>query len=543
MLTIRHINGSDFFHMLRITGNSDSGIWAYARVSTEEQAQDTGALTKQIKRLVNAGAERIYYDVESRSSPSRKEYLQLIKDVNASKIGTIKDFIFIRIDRISANSISFYELMGTLQRHKIQIKALDEPFDIDSIGGQLTIDVRLAAAKYEVNMTSLRVSKHNEIKLKQKKAHTKAPFGWKVENDIYVKDTSPCVCLIEGKRELTVNDVAVLVVQTFFDVRTMAKTEQRLHEMFGIEVKAQTKFLDKSVREIVINDESDLNKLGKKVTNVSAGLRWTRSGLRQWLVNPVLAGGIPTQTTHRDNSVTGKKKFKHRLPSDQWGIIWIDDAEWAIITQSQHNDIKNILKQNRNNSWASDTRHSENDINIFSGLLKCSMCGASYTRCSAKSRKSGERKYHYQCSFYQSRKCTQKKMIINNKLEQQVIEALVNMAENLAGMVDAINPDDITESEEIVTLRRQLESLEAIPGNNQAINEAKENIKQQLATLLTLNSNQSIQKTLIKSELVAMFNDSDFWYGLSMKDKKSVLGRLLRQIVIDGDRVVRIDLL
>lgn len=542
MLTIRYVNGSEFCHMLKITANSGNGIWAYARVSTDEQAQDTGALTKQIKRLVNAGAERIYYDVESRSSPSRKEYQQLIKDVSTLSLGTIKEFIFIRIDRISANSISFYELMGALQRKKIQIKALDEPFDIDSIGGQLTIDVRLAAAKYEVNMTSLRVTKHNETKLKQKKAHTKAPFGWKVENDIYVKDTSPCVCFLDGKQELTVIDVAELVIETFFDVRTMAKTEQRLHEMFGIEVKAKTKFIDNSIKEVVINDESDLNNLGKRVVTSSAGLRWTRSGLRQWLVNPVLAGGIPTQTTHRDNSVTGKKKFKHRLPIEQRGSIWIHDAEWAIISQSQHNEIKNILKQNRNNSWASDTRYSENELNIFSGLLKCSMCGASYTRCAGKLRKSGEKKYHYQCSFYQSRKCSQKKMIINDKLEKQVIESLVSMATNLADKVDAIKSDDINESEEIVTLRRQLESLEAIPGNNQAINDAKQTIREQLTTLLTFNSTQTKQKTLIKSELVAMFSDKFFWETLSPKDKKSVLSRLLRQIVIDGDRVVHLEL-
>lgn len=528
--------------MLKVTANLGSGVWAYARVSTDEQAQDSGALTKQIRRLIAAGAQRVYFDVESRSSPSRKEFMQLIKDLKVSSNASVREFVFVRIDRLSASSISFYELMGVLQKRKVKITALDEPFDIDSIGGQLTIDVRLAASKYEINMTSLRVTKHNETRLKQKKAHSKAPFGWRVENDVYVKDSTPCVCLLDDQRELTVSDVAVLVVETFFRVRTMTRTEKELYRIFGIkDVKAETKFLNQKESIQEIKDEQDLVGLGKKRTQVSGGLRWTRSGLRQWLVNPVLAGGIPTQTTHRDDSVTGKKKFKHRLPNDQWGVVWVEGSDWGIITQVQHYEIKKILQQNRNNSWAGD-RH-KNDINIFSGLLKCSRCGSSYTRCSSKVRKSGVRKFHYQCSFYQSRKCTQKTMIINDQLEQQVVDILVARAEELASVVDVITPDQNTESETVKVLRRQLESLQAIPGNNPAIEDAKSQLKEQLASVLILNSNQSRQNSLAREEMLTMFGDRTFWDTLSLEDKKRALGRLVRQIVIDGKRIIRVELL
>ncbi|MGB6300009.1 MAG: recombinase family protein, partial [Rivularia sp. (in: cyanobacteria)] len=56
-------------------------VWGYARVSTDEQADDEGALIKQMRRLRSAGATKLYYDVESRTSDKRKGLLRLIEDI------------------------------------------------------------------------------------------------------------------------------------------------------------------------------------------------------------------------------------------------------------------------------------------------------------------------------------------------------------------------------------------------------------------------------------------------------------------------------
>jgi len=86
-------------------------VWAYARVSTDEQAEDEGALIKQMRRLRSAGATKIYYDVESRTSDKRKGLLQLIEDVDANAFGKVSKLLFIRIDRLTSSSIMFYRLM------------------------------------------------------------------------------------------------------------------------------------------------------------------------------------------------------------------------------------------------------------------------------------------------------------------------------------------------------------------------------------------------------------------------------------------------
>ena len=64
-------------------------VWGYARVSTDEQADDEGALVKQMRRLRDAGAMKLYYDVESRTSDKRKGLLRLIEDINALDKGKV----------------------------------------------------------------------------------------------------------------------------------------------------------------------------------------------------------------------------------------------------------------------------------------------------------------------------------------------------------------------------------------------------------------------------------------------------------------------
>jgi DNA invertase Pin-like site-specific DNA recombinase len=93
-------------------------VWAYARVSTDEQNEDEGALIKQMRRLRSAGATRIYYDVESRTSDHRKGLLQLIEDINVSAPGKVSKLLFIRIDRLTSSSITFYRLMDALKKKR-----------------------------------------------------------------------------------------------------------------------------------------------------------------------------------------------------------------------------------------------------------------------------------------------------------------------------------------------------------------------------------------------------------------------------------------
>ena len=64
-------------------------IYAYARVSTQEQALNTHALEQQIDRLKQAGAIHIYFDIVSGSKSERPQFSALMALVRKGKVKKI----------------------------------------------------------------------------------------------------------------------------------------------------------------------------------------------------------------------------------------------------------------------------------------------------------------------------------------------------------------------------------------------------------------------------------------------------------------------
>ncbi|MBV6626245.1 MAG: recombinase family protein [Rivularia sp. (in: Bacteria)] len=511
-------------------------VWGYARVSTDEQADDEGALIKQMRRLRSAGATKLYYDVESRTSDKRKGLLRLIEDINALSKGKVSKLLFIRIDRLTSSSMTFYRLMDALKKKGIEPTAIDEPFDISSIGGELTIDVRLAASKYEVKMLGMRVKKERDTRKANKKAHWNAPLGYYVENDKYKRDDSPCVCIIAGQIQLSRSQLMRLVFDTFFAVGTISQTVKRLHEILGIQANAVAKFRSEKVNilgeeeEIILSNINKSRGTGLNLRYPHTSLKWSVSGLRSILVNPVYAGGILY------NTIVNSKK--HRKPFDEWEVIWGTHDSEAIISYEEHERVKSMIRGNRNNRWTSEQKHT----NPFANLVKCQHCGAAYSRqCKKFVKKQNFYRHHYQCSFYRTGACDNKKMISSDSLEKQVIEHLVKVAERLAGLVEK-ETKVLEEPASVKTLRASLNTLEALP-SNPAIEKAKEDIRIQIADALATATNDSVQYLIAKDRIIRAFSNPEFWQGLQVEDKKALLQGCVRKIIVDGNKVARLDLM
>lgn len=91
--------------------------WGYARVSTDEQAQDKDALLKQMQRLRDAGVGKIFFDIDKRTKHDRKGLLNLIKAVQELPIKhNIRFLKFTRLDRVAASQIIFYKLISWRSR-------------------------------------------------------------------------------------------------------------------------------------------------------------------------------------------------------------------------------------------------------------------------------------------------------------------------------------------------------------------------------------------------------------------------------------------
>jgi DNA invertase Pin-like site-specific DNA recombinase len=64
-------------------------IVGYVRVSTSEQAENSHALAQQIARLKNAGAQKVYCDVESGANPNRPQFEELLGLVKEEKLSRL----------------------------------------------------------------------------------------------------------------------------------------------------------------------------------------------------------------------------------------------------------------------------------------------------------------------------------------------------------------------------------------------------------------------------------------------------------------------
>ena len=524
-------------------GSADFESWGYARVSTDEQAQDKDALLKQMQRLRDADAQTIFFDIDKRTKHDRKGLLNLIKAVQELPVKhNIRFLKFTRLDRVAASQIIFYKLISELQKKKITPVALDDPFDLDSVGGELTVDIRLDVAKHEVKMLGLRIRKERELRRKQKKSNFYAPFGYKIKDDKYVFNHDPCICLIDHKQELSVVEVAQLILKTFYQVGSCTQTAKRLNEFFGIGSKCSEKYVRKSGDYSIAEDDTLTQKtLKKKIDEKSnaglrypySGLRWTTTGIRDWLTNPVLAGGTPYNTVKENGN---KKSF------DEINVFWNTHDNQVLITFPQHQEIKDKIRSNRKNAWASEDVRDPKKLNIFQGLIFCAKCNAKFVKVSTYESKDGKVKSYYQCTYYlKTGMCKHKTAITNFDLEDQIVEFLVKEAERLSVLGEVNMP--VIESKELLELRSQLQALASIPGNNPAIETAKEGLRLQINELLHSGERTNQALLISRERIISAFSHRDFWMGIQNPiDKKRLLHECIICAVVDEGKVVEVRL-
>jgi site-specific DNA recombinase len=509
--------------------------WFYARVSTVEQQEDRQALQKQLDRGRNAGCSHFYWDIQSRTTEVRDGLQQLINDLKISPKGLVRELVVTRIDRIGSSSKLFYGLLEVLRENGIKLVALDQAIDTESLGGELTIDVLLAASKFEVKMLSSRVAAERKLRMVQRKSHRFAPLGWNVENDCYIKDEAWCISLLEEKRSFRVWELAVFVFLVFDRCGSVRKTCNILNEMFGVSGKVSVG-VPREIRKNFVTadnlDTVDYSSSAKKSYKRYpwSSLQWSPAGLKNFLVNPVHCGGTPFNVTAKNTS-THNKQLNH---FDKWDVNW--DTHQGIISREQHEQVKRIIRGNAQNKWAGSER-----VNPFANLLKCSRCGGALTRTSGQLNRGGSYVYYYRCTYVPLGRCDAKDSIRSDRLDSQVADLLTQEATRLASMVD-LEPDRKDEPGQVKELRETLSGLEKMP-SNPFVEKAIDGIRDQIASILSLYETATKRNLIIREEITRMFADREFWESRSPEDKKRILIRLVRRIVVDTVRVVRIEFL
>ena len=450
--------------------------YGYARVSTQEQAEEFDALNQQIARLKAAGATEILIDIESGRSDARKQFNELLKLAQQNQVDEI---IITRVDRLGRSVITIHKAIEVFVKHNVNLRVLDAPVDPNSPFGWFSINQMSGLAEFESRLLSQRVKQGNEY-FRQQLKFCVPPFGYsKDENHRLTPNTD-----IHHKSGKTYFELAKIIIDLILEMRSLKDVCNYIYTEY----------------EVV----------------------FTVSGLRDWSKNLALQG-------HTAYFVK-KKKGINREP-----IINFDTHE-ALITPATLDAIERKLLTNR--KYRSSGKSNRGNYPL-AGLIKCVYCGASmyrnfsrhktrteYMRC-VNYNKPGV--YHCENS-----KCTPLREII-----AKTISALCENAPNLIQHLENQSiTTQVTNTKEIENLTNELSVMRGLRSSNPDIIQAIAKIEATINALSTPTKIVDPDAFENAKKKIAIASQATFWESLDDDELKSALPEFVEKVEVDSSGTV-----
>lgn len=186
----------------------------YERVSTDEQAMHGYSIEAQIDNLTEYCKKNEYKIVDHYTDegisgakpPLRRPALKrLLEDVNAGKIDII---LFTKLDRWFRSVQEYFKVQETLDKNKVEWKAIHEDYDTTTANGRMAITIFLAIAQNEREKTSERI----KVVFDHKRKNGEACFGGSIVTWGYMKEE------VDGVVRLVKNPEEQQMVQEYWDL-------------------------------------------------------------------------------------------------------------------------------------------------------------------------------------------------------------------------------------------------------------------------------------------------------------------------------------
>lgn len=451
----------------------------YIRVSTREQSE-TDALEQQTARVEKAGAELIFTDVESGRSDKRKQFNKMLEMCKERKISEI---IITRIDRLARSVITIHKTIVLLSECGVKLTVLDAPIDdASSPFGWFSINQMAGLAEFESRLLSSRV-KHGMVYFReQKKAPGRTPFGYRRVNEKYAPDTTT---LHECGKSLW--EIAAEIVDYF------------------------------------VNGNASLRSTVAYFKN-KYGINWSNSGLRHWLLSPVLQGH------------TGYFLFNNQNHPERWQVHY--NTHTALVSQSEVKIIQDRIQENRH---AYSYGIKDKEFLPLIGQVICGACGAKFY---VKKARGKWATYRARCRKHDAigkHFCSNKDGICLPTIMTAVDNALIAKCEQVKAYT--IEHIDLEEKAppELVEHYEQLKTLLAMP-KNAVIQQA---IDQTLLEIQAIKQEQAVANqvsTELQGILTHCFSDPKYWEGLPWKEKREIYRNLVDTITVLNGEILEIKL-
>lgn len=502
------------------------------RISAEENEQHRYQLKKHLKALSEAGAERLFYDVESRTAdleqrPGLQAMFELIDT------GVVSEVITPDVERLTVN-------MGLLEQVRKKLRDRDIPLialnmggiDLCSDIGELLSTIAAAGGKYEWNRIQKRIKRNADYE-KRHGLLKRAPFGYRLNKGIAEFDLQPFLCLLETREELSKYAIALILIEFLFKHQTVNSTIAAVHNHFGIYLLPATRLKKTEANSNSLTPE-DIDNLLRLRAWQSSRFQLSYQGFRNWLINPLLFNAI---------SVPVKN---------------VDPALWerrGIIDEEMHKQIC-FLVQNRS-PFKRSGRYSK--ANIFYRKVFCANCGrpASVVGGGTKRSNGKEKKVYlaFQCSQWIKERsrlrldpdaiisCNNRQTIQLTAIEQAVVDRLVEYAHDLAE--EALRKAQNSDSPEITTpeiekLKEEIRTLKST-----GIKAVEATIKQMERELEAARSKLQAQKkkrSQNEEMIIACFSQREFWLSRSQERKREIISQVVDRIEILNGEISAIEL-
>ena len=326
----------------------------YARKSVERQ--DSVSIDTQIEEcraLVPEGVNvQIYQDEGYSGKDTDRPGLQdLITDIGLKMIQKV---IIYKLDRISRNTVDFYNLYDFMEKHDCDFVCLKDKFDTTTSEGKFFMGVLASFAEMERANVALRVkdSYYFRARTDGRFLGGREPFGFSRGKGS------------DGKSTLIPNDNIQIVID-FYD-KYCNDTNTSLHQLVEY---ARTEY--------------DIKLSATQVRNILSNPLYVKAD--HLLYDFYKLKGVQFLNEIEQFNGTRALQIINKTDQTKSKTIFNDESKWIAYLANWNGVIearKFIIVQERlgqNKSYASSNR-STNKFQELSGLVKCSKCGMSIKR-------------------------------------------------------------------------------------------------------------------------------------------------------------------
>ena len=428
----------------------------YIRVSSDSDEQ-LQSLENHRDRLKAMGVDEIVEDVQSGRDASRPGFQRILDLIDRRAVGEV---VVARIDRLGRNADDVDFAVALAGRRGVTITSLEAGrIESETPDGFVRSRFMSTMAEFESRMLSLRVRRGYEAsRSKLRPCRARPPFGYRLNAD---------------KTALEPNPETWGLAHQLLD--TLRQNQWRLMTSLEVFRAAHPSF---------------------PIT--------TKNGLKSWLVNPVLRGGLgylyDRAPKHRDPGRVPRpttNRYKE--------IVW--DTHPALLSHDEYALVERHLEMNRRN-WGNNVKAT---TRLLTGICSCGVCGKRMSYRSSRWRP---------VLFCQNADCARRYKTVREEL----VTGAINEA--LAHRLSVLRTEEAPDLPEAVKLREEIVALEALQDPDLA-----EALERKRVRLRALQS-----KPAFSPEVQEVLATPGFWLHLSPDELRRMYLLILDEVrVFDRD--------